>query len=321
MADVTFLGAGGSFQRFLATQLAALGHGLRPELEPGGALVIAPFSHGPSRINGPIPELSRIQQLPEAPVQPGRVILLSHASVYGEGDFHCGDCGPMINRQRQPEHLAARRWEALCPICGEMLMPDPIVETSEAQPTSVVGRHYRVWEKALEAVAPKLSCPVVTLRLFHPYWPDSDLMTQEEREAVSAMSRALLSDQSPLLYEDGNQMRDLTHGEDVAQALHLTLTLEGLKSGVFNIASGEYLLMHAVAGYLQDFLGKPHVPYEVLDTHQDGDARHRLASIARAVDALGYQPRYGIVAGLERYCRQLGETLSPKIFVGEGGVS
>lgn len=233
---------------------------------------------------------------------PKKIIFLSDAAVYGEGPFHCGDCGPIPAVNRPPENLGKFRWELLCPICGEMLMPEPIAETHTPQPISAWGKALLQYEQNLAQEAQEKTIPLVILRIFHPIWPE--FLPQDEG-MVFKWSRQLLADTSPNIFEDGNSIRTITLLPDIIQAIEKAVQWQQPGISIFNIAGKNPKNTFEIVAALQENLGKTDVPYIITETYCPGDTRHQIADIRKAQAELGFQPQYDTVKTIQSFCQFL----------------
>jgi dTDP-L-rhamnose 4-epimerase len=100
----------------------------------------------------------------------------------------------------------------------------------------------------------------------------------------------------PRVFEDGGQMRDFVHVDDVAAA-NLAAVEAGLDGfDAFNVCSGRPISILEVATELCDTRGD--APPLVTGQYRSGDVRHIVADSARAADVLGFRaavdPRDGL---------------------------
>jgi dTDP-L-rhamnose 4-epimerase len=304
MAKLFIYGAANPFQQFLRAGLTVLGHTWVAEMSAAEILILSPLEV-PGRVSEPSQEstLAFIETLPTLNLGIQKLIFLSSPQVYGEGDFTCGDCGPIPNAFRTQEQMGTFRWELLCPICGEMILPLPIQENSAAEPTSLIGQQYRAYECALLRIADQISIPVFQLRVFAPYWPEQSFLDWPDAGVLATFTKALLMGESPGVFEEGYQMRDFTYGQDVVQVLDKLIQAPQQPGGFYNISSGERMTLIDLVAYLQEFLGKTDVPYNILEQHREGDVRHRFANIDKTRKELGYQPKWGLLKGLEDFAK------------------
>jgi dTDP-L-rhamnose 4-epimerase len=315
MTALYFKGVPDAFQRFLQAELTAKGHVIASRPEEANVLVLSPLQDLDSEdlSIGSLKRVKRdktsrfIESLPNEQLSLQKVIFLSTAEIYGEGDYICGDCGPIINYRRDKSILGNFRWEMFCPICGDLLMPQPVVESSLAQPLSVRGQMFSHYEGFLRRIQPELRCPVVVLRLFSPYWPDPAFL--ETRGVLATYTRQLLAGEPIEVFEDGNQMRDFTHSSDVLQAIERAIQYRAEEYHVYNIGSGQRIVIQDLAAYLQEFLNRIDVELIVTEQYREEDVRHRFACINLAWAELGYRPQYGILQGMEAFCNSILATM------------
>lgn len=127
----------------------------------------------------------------------------------------------------------------------------------------------------------------VCLRYFNVFGPRQDPNSQYAA-VIPKFITAILNDESPVIYGDGEQSRDFTFIKNVVDAN--ILSCESKKTGVFNIACGRKITINQLVDYINEILGK-----EIKSIHAEprpGDIKHSLADISRAKD-FGYNPKYG----------------------------
>ena len=100
----------------------------------------------------------------------------------------------------------------------------------------------------------------------------------------------------PRVFEDGGQMRDFVHVDDVAAAnvTSVEAALNGFEA--FNVCSGRPISIMEVATELCDVRGE--APPVITGQYRSGDVRHIVADPARAASVLGFRaavdPRDGL---------------------------
>ncbi|MEE9393059.1 MAG: SDR family oxidoreductase [Planctomycetota bacterium] len=137
----------------------------------------------------------------------------------------------------------------------------------------------------------------VALRYFNvfgPYQsPESDYAA-----AIPRFVTKLLAGERPLVYGDGEQSRDFTHIDNVVQANLLAMVADKAPGRFMNIGIGERITINDVIHTIAEIIGaKVDIDYQ---PDRVGDVKHSLASIDRARDLLGYEPKVGLAEGLER---------------------
>jgi UDP-N-acetylglucosamine 4-epimerase len=114
----------------------------------------------------------------------------------------------------------------------------------------------------------------------------------------------LIKHRSPVINGDGEYSRDFTYIENVILANLLALEApEEAVNMVYNVACGERTSLNQLFGYLKEYLSvydKAIACIEaVYENIRPGDIPHSLASIEKAKQQLGYNPKYNVKAGLQ----------------------
>jgi dTDP-L-rhamnose 4-epimerase len=122
---------------------------------------------------------------------------------------------------------------------------------------------------------------------------------------LAIFASRLLNGRAPLIFEDGNQMRDFVSARDIAQACVLALQADGVDGEVFNVGSGEARTVREIASRMARTLGVEHLQPEITNKYRVGDIRHCFADLTRIRKALGYQPRVTLDEGLEELAHWL----------------
>lgn len=173
----------------------------------------------------------------------------------------------------------------------------PKVETMIPRPLSpyaaskLMGEYYCQVFKHVWGVA------TICLRYFNIYGPRQD-PTSQYAAVIPKFITALLKDQPPTIYGDGEQSRDFTFIEDCVQANLLACKAATLKEGIFNIACGNQVTINQLYKELASLLETDLSP-DYTDP-RPGDVRHSLADIHQAKTLLNYQPRSTIQEGLQK---------------------
>jgi len=127
--------------------------------------------------------------------------------------------------------------------------------------------------------------------------------------------KKLMKYESPVINGDGEYSRDFTYIDNVVQMNLLAMTTENPQAvnQVYNTAFGERTTLNQLVGYLKEFLSDfdPKIAeVEVLHgPNRAGDIPHSLASIDKAVNLLGYAPRYSMRDGLREAVRWYWENI------------
>lgn len=215
-----------------------------------------------------------------------RLVLASSMVVYGQGGYACPAHGPVDPAPRTRGDLDAGVFEHRCPIGGEPLRWQLVGEDAPLRPRSLYAAGKVAQEHYALAWAEAGAGGVVALRYHNVYGPHMPRDTPYS--GVAAIFRSQLeSGQLPKVFEDGGQMRDFVHVDDVAAAnvAAVDAALDGFHA--FNVCSGRPISIMDVATRLCEARGAS-APV-VTGRYRSGDVRHIVASPARAARELGFQ--------------------------------
>ena len=217
-----------------------------------------------------------------------RLVLASSMVVYGEGRYSCSDHGAQTPGPRRIADLEAGRFDVTCPVCDGPLGWDLVDEEARLDPRSGYAASKLAQEHYASAWARQVEGSVIALRYHNVYGPGMPRDTPYS--GVAAMFRSSLErGQAPQVYEDGGQMRDFVHVEDVALANLLALRAVADRQGfaAYNVCSGRPIAIGEVANLVAQGAAERRTP-EVTGDFRPGDVRHVVASPRRAADQLGF---------------------------------
>jgi dTDP-L-rhamnose 4-epimerase len=224
-----------------------------------------------------------------------RLVLASSMVVYGQGRYDCPEHGRVEPLPRTRADLDAGVFEHRCPIGGEPLQWGLVGEAAPLRPRSLYAASKTAQEHYALAWAEATGGSVVALRYHNVYGPYMPRDTPYS--GVAAIFRSQLeSGDVPRVFEDGGQMRDFVHVDDVAAA---NLTAAEADLGGFepvNVCSGHPISIMEVAEELCEARGDARPV--VTGQYRSGDVRHIVADPARAGAVLGFHaavdPRDGL---------------------------
>ncbi len=249
-----------------------------------------------------------LETLSQRPHTVERIAVASSMSIYGEGDYVRPSTGAHVTTDIRPHaQLEARHWDLM--VDGEPLEPCPTPEEKLLQPNSIYAVNKRDHEEMFLSVGRALQIPTVALRLFNAYGSRQALSNPYTGVAAIFISR-LMNDQPPLVFEDGRQMRDFVHVQDVAEAFATVLDDDREIWDVFNVGSGAPVSINEIAGVLARLLGKNIAP-EVLNRYRVGDIRHCFGDISKIKRTFGFTPRRSMDEGMEELISWVSHTRAP----------
>ncbi|HYB80549.1 MAG TPA: NAD-dependent epimerase/dehydratase family protein, partial [Mycobacterium sp.] len=228
-----------------------------------------------------------------------RLVLASSMVVYGQGHYRCPAHGSVDPLPRRRPDLDAGIFEHRCPIGGEELGWRLVDEDAALRPRSLYAASKTAQEHYALAWSESTGGSVVALRYHNVYGPGMPRDTPYS--GVAAIFRsALEKGEPPQVFEDGGQMRDFVHVDDVAAAnLAAIAERDGFTAGfsAFNVCSGRPISILEVATELCDARDGSVSP-KITGQYRSGDVRHIVADPTRAAEVLGFRaavdPRDGL---------------------------
>jgi dTDP-L-rhamnose 4-epimerase len=224
-----------------------------------------------------------------------RLVLASSMVVYGQGRYECWEHGLVDPLPRTRADLDAGVFEHRCPICGQPVRWRLVDEDAPLRPRSLYAASKTAQEHYALAWAESTGGSVVALRYHNVYGPGMPRDTPYS--GVAAIFRSELeAGDVPRVFEDGGQMRDFVHVDDVAAAnvAAVDASLDGFSA--FNVCSGRPISILEMATELCETRGD--VLPLVTGQYRSGDVRHIVADPTRAAEALGFRaavdPRDGL---------------------------
>jgi dTDP-L-rhamnose 4-epimerase len=229
----------------------------------------------------------------------GRLVLASSMVVYGEGAFCCPRDGAVRPRPRLKADLERGAFEPRCPRCGDEVSWSAISEDARTEPRSIYAVTKLHQEHLCTVFGREHDIAVTSLRYHNVYGPHMPRDTPYA--GVASIFRSQLERrQPPVIFEDGEQVRDFVHVSDVAQANVLALTADPPYDGALNVASGRPCTLNAMAEVLTEAFGLD-VPPHVTGAFRAGDVRHVVASPERAWRMMGFRASVTPEEGLRRF--------------------
>lgn len=247
-----------------------------------------------------------LQAILDSKNAPQKIIVASSMSIYGEGTYICSQCARHAAPQVRPlAQLKSNRWELRCVECGGVLKPVPTGEHKPSETNSVYALSKRDQEELCLIYGRTYGIPVTALRFFNIYGTRQALSNPYTGVAAIFASR-LLNGQSPLVFEDGKQMRDFVSVYDIVRANVLAMQRKESDGEVINIGCGKPISIVHVAEILARSLGRQIAPV-ITQKYRAGDIRHCYADLTKARTLLGYEPKVTHEEGFRELAAWLAE--------------
>ena len=195
-----------------------------------------------------------------------RFVYASSSSVYGEQESNVKD---------------------------ESLTPDPLSPYAATKYTNEIFAKIFYKQYGLETVG---------LRYFNVYGPRQDA-DGPYAAVIPRFIKALKNGERPIIFGDGEQIRDFTHVSDVVEANIKACAVVNPEvfGSVFNISGGAAVmisqLLYLLPGMLQGMrIGKLVEP--IYKEARKGDVKVSVAFLAKSIRCLGYKPQVSVFDGL-----------------------
>jgi dTDP-L-rhamnose 4-epimerase len=224
-----------------------------------------------------------------------KVIVASSIGVYGEGAYRCAQCGPVAPGIRGEAQMAAKDWEQTCPSCGARVVSVPTPEAKPLYRDNIYSMTKYHQEEMVLLIGKHYGIPSVAPRFFNVYGPRQSLSNPYAGVAAIWISR-LMNGKSPMVFEDGGQLRDFVSIHDVVACLTLMLEKPGADYLPVNVGSGTTVTILEIARMLKRLLGST-VEIDVTNVGRTFDVRHNTADITRARETLGFEPKVSLEQG------------------------
>lgn len=152
-------------------------------------------------------------------------------------------------------------------------------------------------EKYCQVFARIYGLHTVSLRYFNVFGPHQNPDSQYSA-VIPKFIRAILQDQPPTIYGDGEQSRDFTFVQNVVEANILATEADCPPGIVMNCAVHQRTDLNQLVQMINKILGKDVAP-EYADP-RPGDVKHSFADISLIQETLGYEPRIYFEEGLAK---------------------
>lgn len=228
-----------------------------------------------------------------------RVVVAESRAVYGEGKYHCPNCGDVYPYERTDENLAKGDFECKCPKCGGEVYLVATTEDSAIHPSSVYGISKQIQGQLVHLVCKSIGVESVSFRYQNVYGPGQSL-TNPYTGILSIFSTRIKNGNGINIFEDGKETRDFVYIDDVVDATILGMEVPEANGHVFNVGTGIATDVLTVANTLCEKYGI-NVPITVSSNYRLGDIRHNVADITAARQILGFEPKWSFSDGIEQF--------------------
>jgi len=226
-----------------------------------------------------------------------RVVVASSQAVYGEGLYRCSAHGVVTAEARGAARLDAGLWECVCPVCGVEVTPELAPESFQ-HPANQYGLS-KLDQESIALILGRLhGIDAAALR-----YSIVQGARQSPHNTYSGALRSFviqaLSGRSPVVFEDGRQLRDYVNIADAVDATLIALTHPAAAGHMFNVGSGHRTTVLDLAGAVLEAVGTS-VGVDMPGMYRVGDTRHIVSDIVR-LEGLGWKPTRLLQASVREY--------------------
>ena len=228
-----------------------------------------------------------------------RVVVAESRAIYGEGKYHCPECGDVYPTGRKDVDMAKGDFECHCPKCGGRVTPVATTEDSAVHPSSVYGIGKQVQGQLVHLVCKSIGIESVSFRYQNVYGPGQSL-TNPYTGILSIFSTRIKQHKDINIFEDGLESRDFVYIDDVVDATIAGMERPAANGLVFNVGTGMATDVLTVAKTLCKYYGIE-VQLNVSGNYRIGDIRHNYADISLARRVLGFEPKWDFDSGIRQF--------------------
>ncbi|HUA61791.1 MAG TPA: SDR family oxidoreductase [Verrucomicrobiae bacterium] len=173
----------------------------------------------------------------------------------------------------------------------------PKVESMTPRPKSPYALQKLASEGYCAAFSESYGLETVSIRYFNVFGPRQDPSSQYSG-VLSIFLKAAIEGRAPTIFGDGEQSRDFTYVEDVAELNLKAARAKGVSGKVYNGGNGGRITLNQAWDLVQRLAGVT-LPANYGPPRR-GDVRDSQADTTMAVRDLGHAPRFSFEEGMRR---------------------
>jgi dTDP-L-rhamnose 4-epimerase len=225
-----------------------------------------------------------------------KVIVASSMSIYGEGSYRIVRTGEYITVERNLNLLKNGKWEPEY-LDGIEIEPVATQESKHPDLVSIYALSKYDQEKMCLMIGKVYNVETIALRFFNVFGTRQAL-SNPYTGVISNFAIRYLNNKQPVIFEDGNQLRDFIYVNDVVNACRLSLEKDMMSGQVFNVGSGNRYSISEIARKIAKALNKETIEPVKNGKYRAGDIRHCFADISKAQQFLDFSPKYDLDKGI-----------------------
>lgn len=226
-----------------------------------------------------------------------KIIVASSQFVNGEGAYKDIDGNLVFPNMRDEKNLKKGIWSHL-DSNGKKLMWTKTSENHSNPPNQYAISKYAQEIMSLN-FGKRYDIPTTTLRYS---------IVQGERQsfyntysgALRIFSMFYNFNKAPIIYEDGNMIRDFVNIHDVVDANMLVLENSDSDFNTYNVGGGKAITIKEFCNIVARVFNKEDIPLNIPNLYRFGDTRHAFSDISK-IQKLGWQPKRSTNFSVQSY--------------------
>lgn len=232
-----------------------------------------------------------------------KVIVASSQATLGEGRYRDAAGREVLPGLRSEEQLKRGVWEIQPAPGQEGPLQFQKTDESVANPQNTYGMSKIAEEKIALNLGRQYGIPSVAMRYSIVQGPRQSFYNAYSGACrVFCLSFHLKRD--PVIYEDGNQVRDFVNIEDVVDANLLVLRDARADYQMFNVGGDRAVTVAEFARTVAEIFGREGYQPKASGKYRYGDTRHIFSDVSK-LKALGWAPKRGVRESVSAYKRWL----------------
>jgi dTDP-L-rhamnose 4-epimerase len=228
-----------------------------------------------------------------------KVIVASSQACLGEGSYRDADGKPLLPDIRPDEQLSKGVWEIQAPPGHHGPLNWQATDETVANPQNQYGISKIAEERVALNIGKRYGIPSVAMRYSIVQGP-----RQSFYNAYSGACRVFClsfhQNQHPVIYEDGEQVRDFVNVQDVVDANVLVLHEDRANYEMFHVGGGKPYTVADFAKVVGDVFGRKGYEPKPSGKYRFGDTRHICSDISK-LGRLGWKPKRSVYDSVEAY--------------------
>jgi len=237
-----------------------------------------------------------LQSIIDTKCFPKKLILAGSMGPYGEGNRYCTKCDISFFSYDMRTNI-----NIPCILCEETTIGCENNENTNRVPQSFYALTKTTQEEMFRIFSQTYNIPSIILRYFSVYGTEVN-PNNPYTGVLSIIINKILNSNTIELNEDGNQLRDLIHCDDIAR-LHYLVSESNFNNihTIYNVATGVSISMKDIALHIIQSYG---TDKSLLFNNKlrSGDIKDSIANVDKVFKELGWSSTIDINDSIIKYC-------------------